>query len=57
MDVRRTADAAAVFEKVTKVYEQGIFPRRIVALAEVSFAVARGEVLGLIGPTAPARQR
>jgi ABC-2 type transport system ATP-binding protein len=50
MDIRHCADAAALFEKVTKIYQCGWPSRRVVALDEVSLAVRRGEVLGLIGP-------
>jgi ABC-2 type transport system ATP-binding protein len=50
MDIRLNSRAAAVFEKVTKVY-QGRWPsRRVTALDEVSFAIPWGEVFGLIGP-------
>ena len=50
MDVRLNARAAAVFEKVTKVYPARWTSRRITALDEVSLAVGWGEVFGLIGP-------
>lgn len=49
-DVRPTEGAAAVFDKVTKVYPVGWTSRRITALDQVSFTVAWGEVFGLIGP-------
>lgn len=50
MDVRLNARAAAVFQKVTKVYPGRWPSRRVVALDEVSFVVPWGEVFGLIGP-------
>ena len=50
MDVRCCGRAAAVFEKVTKVYPLGWASRRIIALDEVSFSVPWGKVFGLVGP-------
>lgn len=50
MDVRMNAHAAAVFQKVTKIYRVGWTKRPLVALDEVSLSVGWGEVLGLIGP-------
>jgi ABC-2 type transport system ATP-binding protein len=50
MDVRLNAHAAAVFQKVSKIYRVGWTQRRLVALDEVSLTVGWGEVLGLIGP-------
>lgn len=50
MEVRLSARAAAVFEKVSKVYRVGWNARRLVALDEVSLTVGWGEVFGLIGP-------
>jgi ABC-2 type transport system ATP-binding protein len=50
MDVRLNAHAAAVFQKVSKIYHVGWTARRLVALDEVSLTVGWGEVLGLIGP-------
>ncbi len=50
MEVRLSARAAAVFEKVSKVYRVGWNSRRVVALDEVSLAIGWGEVFGLIGP-------
>jgi ABC-2 type transport system ATP-binding protein len=50
MDVRLDARAAAVFEKVTKVYPRRLHAPRVVALDEVSLSVGWGEVFGLIGP-------
>ncbi len=41
---------AASFDNVTKVYSAGPFQRGIRALDGVTFRVATGEVLGLIGP-------
>jgi ABC-2 type transport system ATP-binding protein len=49
-DVRPHEGAAAVFEKVTKVYPRGWTSRRITALDQVSFSVPWGEVFGLVGP-------
>lgn len=50
MDARLNAHAAAVFQKVTKIYRIGWTARPLVALDEVSLTVNWGEVLGLIGP-------
>ena len=50
MDVRLGARAAAVFEKVTKVYPRRVNAPRVVALDEVSLSIGWGEVFGLIGP-------
>lgn len=50
MDVRLNAHAAAVFQKVSKVYRVGWTRQPLVALDEVSLSVGWGEVLGLIGP-------
>jgi ABC-2 type transport system ATP-binding protein len=50
MDVRLNAHAAAVFQKVSKVYRVGWNKCRVVALDEASLSVAWGEVFGLIGP-------
>ncbi len=45
-----SAQAAAVFKKVSKIYHVGLCSRRVVALDEVSLIVGWGEVFGLIGP-------
>jgi ABC-2 type transport system ATP-binding protein len=50
MEIRWDAHAAAIFEKVTKVYARRWSSRPVTALDQVSFAVPWGEVLGLIGP-------
>jgi ABC-2 type transport system ATP-binding protein len=50
MDVRLNTHAAAVFQKVSKIYRVGWTARPLVALDEVSLVVGWGEVLGLIGP-------
>jgi ABC-2 type transport system ATP-binding protein len=50
MDVRLDARAAAVFEKVSKVYRRPWFGQALTALDEVSFTVPWGQVFGLIGP-------
>lgn len=50
MDVRLDARAAAVFQRVTKVY-QGTWRRpRVVALDDINLSIGWGEVFGLIGP-------
>jgi ABC-2 type transport system ATP-binding protein len=49
-DVRASTRAAAVFEKVCKVYEGSWRSGRVVALDDVCLSVERGEVFGLIGP-------
>ncbi|HEX3725740.1 MAG TPA: ABC transporter ATP-binding protein [Pirellulales bacterium] len=50
MDVRLSDNAAAVFQKVCKVYQGSWRSRGVVALADVTLSVRWGEVLGLIGP-------
>ncbi len=50
MDVRCRTDAAAVFEKVSKVYRAPWSGRELLALDQVSLSVRFGEVFGLIGP-------
>lgn len=43
-------DAAVEVRDLCKSYSSGLFRRALVALQEVSFEVARGEVFGLLGP-------
>jgi len=50
MAIRLDAHAAAIFEKVTKVYPRRWASPPVTALDQVSFMVPWGEVLGLIGP-------
>lgn len=50
MDVRCNTRDAVVFEKVSKVYRTSWSRRTITALDEVSLAIPRGSVFGLIGP-------
>lgn len=48
----RNDDMAVVVNGVRKTYGKG----KIVALDDVSFKVRRGEVIGLLAPTGPARR-
>jgi len=50
MDVRLNARAAAVFHRVSKVYQGSWRRPRVVALDDVSLSIGWGEVFGLIGP-------
>ncbi|MEX2114273.1 MAG: ABC transporter ATP-binding protein [Pirellulales bacterium] len=50
MEVRLNARAAAVFHRVSKVYDGSWTRRRVVALDDVSLEIPWGEVFGVVGP-------
>ncbi len=50
MEVRLNAHAAAVFHRVSKVYDGSWTRRRVVALDDVSLEIPWGEVFGIVGP-------